>query len=127
MWVQNALDSPAPLRDAGGRLGWWARDGPRRAWGAARWLPRWRQGRGLSCRWQPGRADTGIEELTANPDTENGGSALTAVTVTGLVPTLVTLTVCVGLVAPTASVKLSEETLVLTKAPVATAVPFSGT
>jgi hypothetical protein len=39
MWVQNALDSPAPLRDAGGRLRWWARDGARRAWGAARWLP----------------------------------------------------------------------------------------
>jgi len=39
MWVQNALDSPAPLRDARGRLRWWARDGARRAWGAARWLP----------------------------------------------------------------------------------------
>jgi hypothetical protein len=28
MWVQNALDSPAPLRDVVGRLGWWARGGP---------------------------------------------------------------------------------------------------
>ena len=51
---------------------------------------------------------------------------LTAVTVSGLVPTLVTLTVCVGLVLPTASVKVSEEALMLTAAPVATAVPFSG-
>jgi len=36
--VQNALDSPAPLRDVAGRLRWWARDGAGRAWGAAGWL-----------------------------------------------------------------------------------------
>ena len=36
--MQNALDSPAPLRDVAGRLRWWARDGAGRAWGAAGWL-----------------------------------------------------------------------------------------
>jgi hypothetical protein len=45
--------------------------GPRRA-GALGVLrsgwPRWRQGRGLACRWQPGRAGTETGELTANPE-----------------------------------------------------------
>ena len=34
--------------------------------------PRWRQGRGLACQWQPGRVGTEIEELTANPEGGRG-------------------------------------------------------
>ncbi len=40
----------------------------RRAWGAAGWLAPVAAGRGLACQWQPARAGTAIEELTANPE-----------------------------------------------------------
>ena len=50
------------------RLRWRARDGPG-ALGVLRggWPGRG-QGRGLACRWQPGRADAETGELTANPE-----------------------------------------------------------
>ena len=50
--------------------------GPR--WGLSRlgvlrggW-PRWRQGRGLACQWQRGRAGTETGELTASPGSGRG-------------------------------------------------------
>jgi hypothetical protein len=55
-----------------GRLRWWARDGARRAWGAAGWLTPVAAGPGLACQWQPRRAGTETGELTAKPGSGRG-------------------------------------------------------
>jgi hypothetical protein len=60
------------MRDAGGRLRWWAPGGACRAWGAASWLAPVAAGPGLACRWQPRRAGTETGELTASPGSGRG-------------------------------------------------------
>ena len=72
--MQNALDSPAPLRDVAGRLRWWARDGARRAWGAAGWLTPVEAGPGARLPVELGRVGAAIGELTANPEGGRSGT-----------------------------------------------------